>query len=72
MAMSSVFDYMGREFVDWHEPSSSTIQGHLYRVACVYYCLIVLMEFLAHEFFPHELAIQDLPGHDARMRGWVM
>lgn len=58
----------GTEFVNGHEPSSSTVRGHLYHVACVDHCAIVLVAFLARAFSSHELTIQDLPEHDAHMR----
>lgn len=65
---SPVFVYLGREFVDGREPSSSTIRGHLYRVACVDHCVKVSMAIRASAFSSRELAIQDLPRHKIGMR----
>lgn len=67
---SLTFTYLGEQFDDGCEPSLSTIRVHLYRVACADHCVVVLMAFLTHAFPPRELAIQNLPGHKARMHVW--
>lgn len=68
MPTSPMFSYLWKPFLDGHEPSSAEIKGYLYCVACVQYCLLVLMALLAGAISLPELAIQDQPGHNARMR----
>lgn len=70
--MGAMFANLGRDFFDGRGPSLSTIRGHLHRVACADYCVIGLMAFIACAFLSRELAIQNLPVHDARMQvGYV-
>lgn len=52
------------------EPSLPTTRGYLSRVACANLCVTVLMAFLTCSFFPCELAIQGLKGHNVRVRVW--
>lgn len=68
MPTSPVFAFLRREFVDGRESGSSTIMGHLNRVACADHRVMVLMEFLTRLFPSREPAIQNLLGRDARMR----
>lgn len=57
------------DFIDGCKPSSSTSRDHLFLVACADHFVMVLMAYLAHAFAPRKIAIQDFPGHDARM--WI-
>lgn len=64
-----MFTYLGGEIVDTREPLFfSAFRGHLCHVACMRQCVMVLTAILARALPAQELAIQDLPAHDARMR----
>lgn len=65
---SPMFPYLEKEFVDERGPSLSKISGHLSRFVCADHCIMMLMAFPNRTFSSHELAIQNLPGHDARIR----
>lgn len=68
MPTSPMLVRLGLEFVDGRELSSSTIVGHLNRVASADLFVVVLIAFLNSVLSPRELAIQGLSGYNSHMR----
>lgn len=64
---SPMFAYSGGRFFVERVTSSSKIRGHLYQVAFLDHCFLVLMALLARAFSPCELATQYLQGHNGCM-----
>lgn len=59
-----IFFYLGREFVNGHEPSSAVISKHLYLVAVAHHRFMAHLAFLICVFYSHKLANHYLPGQD--------
>lgn len=68
VSTSSMYLYLGGEFVDGRESSEATISVSLNHVAVADHFFKMSLSFLTLMCPPRELQIQDLPDHDARIR----
>lgn len=65
---SSIIECFRKAFVDVCKSSSTMKRGHLHFVTCLNQWFAVLVAFSTRTCSPREVAIQDLPGYDARVQ----